>query len=212
MLLYGAYTYSQNYLVTTAYNLNSVAILAAALAFIAFGQMVVIFTAGIDLSVGPLAGLLVVIASFFAVEGKSTGMVILDHPSPVFDHAELGPAVGVPDAALRQVNLACGDSIVELLEYTNPPEADPTPVRADRRGAAHLALLVDDAEAAKAELEGRGVEFLGGVNAVDDGVLAGWRWVYFRDPFGIVLELVEVAYRDAEAAAQSIDKYRAARA
>jgi ribose transport system ATP-binding protein len=77
MLLYGAYTYSQNPLVTTAYNLNSVAILAAALAFIAFGQMVVIFTAGIDLSVGPLAGLLVVIASFFAVEGKSTGTVIL---------------------------------------------------------------------------------------------------------------------------------------
>jgi ribose transport system ATP-binding protein len=39
--------------------------------------MIVIFTAGIDLSVGPLAGLLVVIASFFAVEGKSTATVIL---------------------------------------------------------------------------------------------------------------------------------------
>jgi ribose transport system ATP-binding protein len=77
MLLYGIYTYSQNHLVTTAYNLNSIMILAAALAFIGFGQMVVIFTAGIDLSVGPLAGLLVVIASFFAVEGKSTGTVIL---------------------------------------------------------------------------------------------------------------------------------------
>jgi ribose transport system ATP-binding protein len=77
ILIYGAYTYSQNHLVTSAYNLNSVAILAAALAFIAFGQMIVIFTAGIDLSVGPLAGLLVVIASFFAVEGKSTTTVIL---------------------------------------------------------------------------------------------------------------------------------------
>jgi ribose transport system ATP-binding protein len=77
MLIYGAYTYSQNHLVTTAYNLNSVMILAAALAFIAFGQMIVIFTAGIDLSVGPLAGLLVVIASFFAVEGKSMTTVIL---------------------------------------------------------------------------------------------------------------------------------------
>jgi ribose transport system ATP-binding protein len=77
MLLYGLYTYSQNHLVTSAYNLNSIMILAAALAFIGFGQMVVIFTAGIDLSVGPLAGLLVVIASFFATEGKSTGTVIL---------------------------------------------------------------------------------------------------------------------------------------
>jgi len=77
IVLYGAYTYSQNELVTSAYNLNSIALLVAALAFIAFGQMIVIFTAGIDLSVGPLAGLLVVIASFFAVEGKSAGMVAL---------------------------------------------------------------------------------------------------------------------------------------
>ncbi|HEY2477196.1 MAG TPA: ATP-binding cassette domain-containing protein [Solirubrobacterales bacterium] len=77
MLIYGIYTYSQNHLVTTAFNLNSVMILAAALAFIGFGQMIVIFAAGIDLSVGPLAGMLVVIASFFATEGKSTGTVVL---------------------------------------------------------------------------------------------------------------------------------------
>jgi catechol 2,3-dioxygenase-like lactoylglutathione lyase family enzyme len=138
------------------------------------------------------------------------GLELFDPPSPVFDHAELGPAVGVPGGALRQVNLACGDSIVELLEYTNPPEASPTPVRADQRGAAHLALHVDDAEATKAELEAKGVEFLSEVNAVDEGVLAGWRWVYFRDPAGIVLELVEVAYRDADAAARGIEEHRQA--
>jgi catechol 2,3-dioxygenase-like lactoylglutathione lyase family enzyme len=140
------------------------------------------------------------------------GLEFFDPPSPVFDHAELGPAVGVPAAALRQVNLVCGDAIVELLEYTNPPEASPTPVRADQRGAAHLALHVDDAAATKAELESHGVEFLGDVNVVEEGVLAGWRWVYFRDPFGIVLELVEVAYRDAEAAEHGIAEYQRAHA
>jgi ribose transport system ATP-binding protein len=77
MVLFGAYTYSQNDLVLTSYNLNSIMLLVSALAFIAFGQMIVIFTGGIDLSVGPLAGMLVVIASFFAVEGKSTETVIL---------------------------------------------------------------------------------------------------------------------------------------
>jgi ribose transport system ATP-binding protein len=76
MVLFGVYTYSQNPLVTSAYNLNSVMLLVSALAFIGFGQMIVIFTGGIDLSVGPLAGLLVVIASFFAVEGKSTATVL----------------------------------------------------------------------------------------------------------------------------------------
>ncbi|MBS1845119.1 MAG: VOC family protein [Actinobacteria bacterium] len=136
------------------------------------------------------------------------GLELFDPPSPVFDHPGLGPAVGVPDAALRQVNLSCGGSIVELLEYSSPADRIEEPVRADQRGAAHLALQVDDAEAAKTELEAEGVEFLSPVNVVDEGVLAGWRWVYFRDPFGILLELVEVAYRDTEAAAQGIDEYR----
>ena len=36
------------------------------------------------------------------------------------------------------------------------------------------------------------------VNVVDEGVLAGWRWVYFADPDGYPLELVEVAYYNAE--------------
>jgi ribose transport system ATP-binding protein len=76
ILCFGAYTYNQNELVLKSINLDSVMLLLSALAFIGFGQMVVIFTSGIDLSVGPLAGLLVVIASYFAVEGKSTGGVI----------------------------------------------------------------------------------------------------------------------------------------
>ena len=45
-----------------------------------------------------------------------------------------------------------------------------------------------------AELEGKGVAFYSDVNVVDEGPLAGWRWVYFSDPDGLALELVEVAY------------------
>ena len=58
---------------------------------------------------------------------------------------------------------------------------------------------MDDIHAKKAELEAKGVAFYSDVNVVDAGVLAGWRWVYFADPDGNVLELVEVAYaRPAE--------------
>src|SRR6266487_3789811 len=62
-----------------------------------------------------------------------------------------------------------------------------------------------DVHAAKAELEGKGVVFYSDVNVVDDGPLAGWRWVYFSDLDGLALELVEVAYylkaeRDAASA------------
>ena len=135
------------------------------------------------------------------------GLGFNDPPSPVFDDAELGPAVGVPGANLRQVNLKLGEVIVELLEYTAPEPPYERPVPANAHGAAHVAFQVEDIAAKKAELEVAGVEFLGDVNVVDDGVLAGWRWVYFRDPFGILLELVEIAYRDEDAAARGIAEY-----
>ena len=46
----------------------------AALGFISLGQTFALLLGGIDLSVGPLAGFLVVLASFFILDGKSTGV------------------------------------------------------------------------------------------------------------------------------------------
>jgi ribose transport system ATP-binding protein len=51
-------------------------VLIAATAFISFGQECVIVTGGIDLSVGPLAGLVVVIGSFFENSGRSPVVII----------------------------------------------------------------------------------------------------------------------------------------
>jgi catechol 2,3-dioxygenase-like lactoylglutathione lyase family enzyme len=138
------------------------------------------------------------------------GLEFFDPPSPVFENEDLGERVGVPGAALRQVNLMLDGTIVELLEYTAPPPPLERPVPAHAHGAAHVCFQVADVEAKKAELEAAGVEFLSDVNVVDEGVLAGWRWVYFRDPFGIVLELVEIAYHDDEAARRGIAAYREA--
>ncbi len=73
----GVYTYEQNPRFTATFNITSLLTLLAALAFISFGQLIVIMTAGIDISVGPLSGLVVVIASFFLVDGKSTPVVVL---------------------------------------------------------------------------------------------------------------------------------------
>ena len=50
---------------------------ATALGFIAMGQNISLLTGGIDLSVGPLAGFLVVVASFFVNDGKPVSMVII---------------------------------------------------------------------------------------------------------------------------------------
>jgi catechol 2,3-dioxygenase-like lactoylglutathione lyase family enzyme len=135
------------------------------------------------------------------------GLEFAGEPSPVFDDPELGPAVGVPGAALRQVCLALGDTILELLEYTAPPSPVDAPLPQNALGAQHVALLVQDAAATKAELEAKGVRFLSEVNAVDEGVLAGWRWVYFSDPEGNALELVQIAYAQPEERRTGIAAY-----
>jgi ribose transport system ATP-binding protein len=75
ILALGAYTYAHNARYLAPFNVTAVLTLLTALAFISMGQTIVIMTGGIDLSVGPLAGLLVVIASFF-VTGKQSPLMV----------------------------------------------------------------------------------------------------------------------------------------
>jgi catechol 2,3-dioxygenase-like lactoylglutathione lyase family enzyme len=139
------------------------------------------------------------------------GLEFSNEPSPWFDGPELGPAVGVPGAALRQVSLLVGDTTVELLEYKSPPSETTAPLDSNNIGASHVAFLVEDIVAKKAELEDKGVTFFSDVNLVDEGVLAGWRWVYFADPDGYPLELVEVAYYNEDERRAGIAEYLAGR-
>jgi catechol 2,3-dioxygenase-like lactoylglutathione lyase family enzyme len=141
------------------------------------------------------------------------GLGFSNEPSPWFDGPGLGPAVGVPGAALRQVSLALDDggTNLELLEYRSPPSETDAPLLSNSIGASHVAFLVDDIEAKIAELEAKGVTFFSPVNVVDEGVLAGWRWVYFADPDGYPLELVEVAYYNADDRREGIAAYLASR-
>jgi catechol 2,3-dioxygenase-like lactoylglutathione lyase family enzyme len=139
------------------------------------------------------------------------GLEFSNEPSPWFDAPELGLAVGVPGAALRQVSLLLGDTMLELLEYKSPPSETAGPLLSNNTGASHVAFLVDDIEAKKTELEDQGIEFYSAVNTVDEGVLAGWRWVYFEDPDGYPLELVEAAYYNAEEREEGISAYLASR-
>jgi ribose transport system ATP-binding protein len=69
------YTQAHNSRFLSTFNLSSLTVLIAATAFISFGQECVILTGGIDLSVGPLAGLVVVIGSFFENKGHSAVVI-----------------------------------------------------------------------------------------------------------------------------------------
>jgi ribose transport system ATP-binding protein len=71
-ILLGLYVFSQNANFLSTFNVNNILSLATALGFIALGQTVALLLGAIDLSVGPLAGFLVVVASFFINDDKST--------------------------------------------------------------------------------------------------------------------------------------------
>ena len=70
MFALGAYVLSQNDRYLSDFNINSVMFACAALGFISLGQTFALLLGGIDLSVGPLAGFLVVLASFFVLDGN----------------------------------------------------------------------------------------------------------------------------------------------
>jgi ribose transport system ATP-binding protein len=72
----GGYILSVNGRYLNPFNTTSLMVAVAALGFISMGQTVALMMGGIDLSVGPLAGFLVVAASFFINQGRSTGTIV----------------------------------------------------------------------------------------------------------------------------------------
>jgi ribose transport system ATP-binding protein len=74
-VLLALFVFSHNFNYLSAFNVANILLLATALGFIALGQTIPILLAGIDLSVGPLAGFLVVVASFFINEGQPPAMI-----------------------------------------------------------------------------------------------------------------------------------------
>jgi ribose transport system ATP-binding protein len=73
-VLLGLFVFAQNTNFLSSFNIANMLLLATCLGFIALGQTIAIMSAGIDLSVGPLAGFLVVVASFFLVDGQPASM------------------------------------------------------------------------------------------------------------------------------------------
>ncbi len=77
MLALGLYVLQRNSRYVSNFNITSVEMACAALGFISLGQTFALLLGGIDLSVGPLAGFLVVLGSFFVLDGKSPAIWVL---------------------------------------------------------------------------------------------------------------------------------------
>ncbi|MFG2357382.1 VOC family protein [Streptomyces sp. NPDC048521] len=81
-----------------------------------------------------------------------------------------------------------GQAILEVFEYQAPDQRLEPPLNSDI-GGHHLALYVDDIDAATAELRRRGLRVLGDPTR-SRGPHEGQRWVYFLSPWGLQCELV----------------------
>ncbi|MGZ8804077.1 MAG: ATP-binding cassette domain-containing protein [Microbacterium sp.] len=77
ILALGAFIFLQNDRYLGAFNISSMLLLVSALGFIALGQTIALLTGGIDLSVGPLVGFLVVVGSFFILDESPTASILL---------------------------------------------------------------------------------------------------------------------------------------
>ncbi|SDH04662.1 VOC family protein [Nonomuraea jiangxiensis] len=102
-----------------------------------------------------------------------------------------------PRAVMEQLHFfRCGgQAVFEVFQYAAPDQHAEVPRNSDI-GGHHVALYVEDLDAAVAYLRERGVEVLGEPTA-SRGPSEGQRWVYFLAPWGMQFELV--SYPDGKA-------------
>jgi catechol 2,3-dioxygenase-like lactoylglutathione lyase family enzyme len=91
-------------------------------------------------------------------------------------------------------------AVLEVFEYAVPPDDAPAqaavPPRNSDVGGHHVALYVDDLDAAVSHLRAHGVRVLGEPTA-SSGAHEGQRWVYFLSPWGMQFELVSYPHGKA---------------
>lgn len=109
----------------------------------------------------------------------------------VVDSEEFGRGVGIPGAKARGAHVTdvAGQVELELLQFLSDPEEKLTSAT-NVLGYGHIAFVVNDLEGSRNELEHAGVEvFSEPVTMTTPWNMAGFRFLYFRDFEGNIVEL-----------------------
>jgi len=100
--------------------------------------------------------------------------------------------INVRGARLMIAMLQVGPNLMlELFRYERPNDAETQPPRNCDLGGHHIAFKVDDLNVAARYLKLKGVRVMDGPIVLNDGPCTGQRLIYFLDPWGNQLELVE---------------------
>jgi catechol 2,3-dioxygenase-like lactoylglutathione lyase family enzyme len=140
------------------------------------------------------------------------GLELLTEPSERRCSAHLDQMVEISGAEMRGVLLRVGNTAVELHEYSAPESPNDEPLPANALGAQHVAFEVEDLAAEMDRIAALGIGFATPINVIDGGPFTGIRAVFLHDPDGIRIELVQVAYWDADARREGIENYLRGRA
>ena len=95
IVVVAALTQADNGRFLSSYSVQGTLLLASALAFVSFGQLIVLLTGNIDLSVGPLMALTVVVTSFFWTTGQGTGDLVLGIAAVIGTALAVGLVIGL---------------------------------------------------------------------------------------------------------------------
>lgn len=96
-----------------------------------------------------------------------------------------------PRAVIDVITMVrCGNGpALEVFKYSSPDQ-DPTPPKNSDIGGYHIALYVDDINAATEYLRENGVQVLESPHPLTGTGLEGMEWVYFLSPWGMQMEIV----------------------
>lgn len=105
-----------------------------------------------------------------------------------------GDKLGVPGAEIQLavIGIPGTTETFELIQYLKPAPMFGYGVPVNTLGCVHIALRVDDIDETVRNLKERGIQFCSETyEEIKDGPIAGMKWIYFKDPDGTNLELIE---------------------
>jgi catechol 2,3-dioxygenase-like lactoylglutathione lyase family enzyme len=105
--------------------------------------------------------------------------------------AFLTQVTGVENSEVSLAMVRGHGHVIELLQYTGPPDRTKVEARPCDVGATHVAFFVDDLEAVLHRMSECGWNALGIPQVVPEGPWTGTRVMYVRGPDGITIELMQ---------------------
>jgi catechol 2,3-dioxygenase-like lactoylglutathione lyase family enzyme len=97
---------------------------------------------------------------------------------------------GIPGANVKVAYLQAPGHRLELIQYFSP-SGKKLDLQTNNVGCAHVGFNVDDLPRMYAELKAKGVQFKSAPQEVPAGPNKGTKAVYFMDPDGLPLELLQ---------------------